>query len=53
MCCVDSRRQLHSAGILADGRVVVLLGDFATGTTWAQAQAALDAATVAVESGTA
>jgi beta-lactamase class A len=53
MCCVDSRRQLHSAGVLADGRVVVLLGDFASGTTWSQAQAALDAAAAAVVAGTA
>ncbi|PZA18879.1 LppW family protein, partial [Modestobacter versicolor] len=42
MCCVDSRRQLHSAGVLADGRVVVLLGDFPSGTGWAEARAALD-----------
>jgi len=53
MCCVDSRRQLHSAGVLADGRVVVLLGDFPTGTSWAGAQAALDAAARAVVTATA
>ena len=53
MCCVDSRRQLHSAGVLADGRVVVLLGDFPVGTSWAQAQAALDQAAQAVVTGTA
>jgi hypothetical protein len=52
MCCVDSARQLHSAGVLSDGRVVVLLGDFPTGTSWAEAQAALDQAAAAVVSGT-
>ena len=52
MCCVDATRQLHSAGVLADGRVVVLLGDFPSSTTWAEAQAALDAAAAAVVSGT-
>ena len=53
MCCVDSRRQLHSAGVLADGRVVVLLGAFPTSTSWAQAQEALDAAAEAVVTATA
>nr|WP_275586434.1 serine hydrolase [Geodermatophilus normandii] len=48
MCCVDGRRQLHSAGVLPDGRVVVLLGDFPTSTSWARARSALDAAAVAV-----
>lgn len=52
MCCVDSTRQLHSVGVLADGRVVVLLGDFPAGTTWGQARAALDAAAQAVVTGT-
>ncbi|NEN51458.1 serine hydrolase [Modestobacter muralis] len=27
MCCVADRRQLHSAGVLPDGRVVVVLAD--------------------------
>ena len=53
MCCVDSRRQLHSAGVLADGRVVVLLGDFPTSTGWAEARAAIDAAARAVVTATA
>ncbi|WP_448628388.1 LppW family protein [Geodermatophilus sp. URMC 64] len=53
MCCVGGRRQLHSAGVLADGRVVVLLGDFPAGTSWRAAAAALDAAAAAVVSGTA
>jgi hypothetical protein len=52
MCCIDSRRQLHSAGVLADGRVVVLLGDFPTSTSWGRARAALDAAAQVVVSGT-
>ena len=51
MCCVDGARQLHSAGVLADGRVVVLLGQFPRATTWAQASAALDAAAAAVLAG--
>jgi hypothetical protein len=52
MCCIDARRQLHSAGVLADGRVVVLLGNFPTSTSWARARAALDAAAAAVVAGT-
>jgi hypothetical protein len=52
MCCVAARRQLHSAGVLADGRVAVLLGDFPTSTSWARARSALDAAAAAVVSGT-
>jgi hypothetical protein len=41
MCCLEGRRELHSTGVLTDGRVVVLLGEFPEGTTWAQAQQAL------------
>jgi hypothetical protein len=52
MCCVDGRRQLHSVGILADGRVVVLLGDFPSSTSWARAATALDEAATAVVTGT-
>ncbi|MCZ2839003.1 serine hydrolase [Modestobacter sp. VKM Ac-2985] len=52
MCCVDSRRQLHSVGVLADGRVAVLLGDFPTSTSWSQARAALDNAAQSVVAGT-
>jgi hypothetical protein len=52
MCCIGARRQLHSAGVLADGRVVVLLGDFPVGTSWSRARAALDGAAEAVVSGT-
>jgi hypothetical protein len=51
MCCVGDGRQLHSAGILADGRVVVLLGQFPRSTPWAQASAALDAAAATVVAG--
>lgn len=52
MCCVDGVRELHSAGVLVDGRVVVLLGRFPEGTTWAQAQTALtDTAELVVEGG--
>ncbi|MGY1602197.1 LppW family protein [Geodermatophilus sp. SYSU D00815] len=53
MCCVGGRRQLHSAGLLPDGRAVVLLGDFPAGTSWRAAAAALDAAAAAVVAGTA
>ena len=52
MCCVAATRQLHSAGVLPDGRVVVLLGDFPSSTGWAAAATALDAAAAAVVSGT-
>lgn len=48
MCCVDGRRQVHSAGVLPDGRVVVLLGDFPAATSWGRARGALDAAAGAV-----
>jgi hypothetical protein len=48
MCCVARRRQLHSAGTLADGRTVVLLGDFPLRTSWARARAALDEAAAVV-----
>lgn len=51
MCCVGGRRQLHSAGVLADGRVVVLMGDFPEATSWAQASTALDRAAAAVRVG--
>ena len=53
MCCVDDRRQLHSAGVLDDGRIVVLMGDFPASTSWAQAATALDAAATAARTGTA
>ncbi len=48
MCCVGSTRQLHSAGVLPGGQVVVLLGDFPATTSWARARAALDTAAAAV-----
>src|SRR3954447_4475356 len=52
MCCVDGRRQLHSAGVLADGRVVVVLGDVPAATTWARTAAAVDGATAVLVAGT-
>lgn len=52
MCCVGGRRQLHSAGVLGDGRVMVLMGDFPAATSWAQAASALDRAAAAVRAGT-
>jgi hypothetical protein len=48
MCCVDGVRQLHSAGVLSDGRVVVLLGEFPASTSWDSAVRALDDAGAAV-----
>jgi hypothetical protein len=51
MCCVDGRRQLHSAGVLGDGRVVVLMGDFPAATSWAQAADALARAADALRAG--
>jgi len=53
MCCIDDRRQLHSAGVLADGRIVVLLGDFPATVPWSAAVAALDDAAAAVVAGSA
>jgi beta-lactamase family protein len=48
MCCVGGTRQLHSAGVLPDGTVVVLLGDFPVATSWSRARTALDTAAAAV-----
>lgn len=44
MCCVAGTRQLHSVGILPDGTVVVLLGQFRETTSWATARGARDRA---------
>ena len=52
MCCVDGRRQLHSAGVLADGRVVVVLADLPVAASWARAATAVDGATAALLAGT-
>lgn len=51
MCCIGDRRQLHSAGVLDDGRIVVLLGDFPAATSWGQTATALDAAAGATRAG--
>jgi hypothetical protein len=51
MCCLDGARELHSTGVLTDGRVVVLLGEFPAGTSWSEAQAALTATAAAVLAG--
>jgi len=48
MCCISGQRQLHSAGVLADGTVVALLGQFPSSTSWAAARTALDRAAGAV-----
>jgi hypothetical protein len=53
MCCVDGRRQLHSAGVLADGRVVVVLGDAPSSTGWPALRRTLDGAAAALVAGTA
>ncbi|MBB3676893.1 serine hydrolase [Modestobacter versicolor] len=52
MCCVDGRRQLHSAGVLDDGRVVVVLGEGSAARPWSQVEAAVDGATAALVAGT-
>ena len=51
MCCVDGQRQLHSAGVLPDGTVVVLLGEFPEEVPWDTARAALDEAARGVVGG--
>jgi hypothetical protein len=52
MCCLDGRRYLHSAGVLQDGRAMVLLGVFPQSTSWDQAAAALDTASASGRAGT-
>jgi hypothetical protein len=41
-CCVGGWRDLHSAGVLPDGRVVVALGAFPVSTSYAQAARTID-----------
>ncbi|MGY1839839.1 MULTISPECIES: LppW family protein [unclassified Modestobacter] len=53
MCCVDGRRHLHSVGVLADGRIAVLLSEAPTSSTWAQLRRAVDDAAAALVAGTA
>ena len=53
MCCVDGYRQLHSVGVLADGRVVVLLAEAPGSSSWGQLAQAVDGATSALVAGTA
>jgi hypothetical protein len=53
MCCVAGRRHLHSAGVLPDGRVVVLLAEFPASASWATAARALDDAAAALVAATA
>ena len=52
MCCVDRRRQLHSAGVMADGRVVVVLGDASSAVSWPALRRTVDGAAVALLTGT-
>lgn len=52
MCCPDGRKHLHSAGVLADGRVAVLLGEFPGETPWPAATRALDDAAGALVAAT-
>ena len=52
MCCVADRRHLHSAGVLADGRVVVVLAELPEATTWPAAAAAVDGVAAALLAGT-
>ncbi|MGY5886027.1 serine hydrolase [Modestobacter lacusdianchii] len=53
MCCVAGQRHLHSAGVLGDGRVVVLLGEAASWVSWARVRQALDEAAAVLVAGTA
>ncbi len=53
MCCVGGLRHLHSAGVLPDGRVLVLLGEFPGDTSWATAATALDGAASGLAAATA
>ena len=53
MCCVDDRRQLHSAGVLADGRVVVVLVEAPSSTSWNALVQTVDASAAALVAGTA
>ncbi|SEO45501.1 hypothetical protein [Trujillonella endophytica] len=53
MCCVGGRRHLHSAGVLPDGRIVVVLGEFPRTTPWSAARPALDGAAAALVAATA
>jgi hypothetical protein len=52
MCCVGGRRHVHSAGVLGDGRVVVVLGELPTRVGWRGAAAVLDEVTAVLEAGT-
>lgn len=51
-CCPAGRRQLHSAGVLPDGRVVTLLAEAPQGTGYAELAAALDGAAAVLVEGT-
>jgi hypothetical protein len=53
MCCVDGRRHLHSAGVLADGRVVVVLAEAPSSTSWDALVQTVDATAAALVAGTA
>jgi hypothetical protein len=53
MCCVDDRRHLHSAGVLADGRVVVVLAEAPSSTSWDALVQTVDATAAALVAGTA
>ncbi|MGY1844910.1 serine hydrolase [Modestobacter sp. SYSU DS0875] len=50
-CCPADRRQLHSAGVLPDGRVVVLLAEAPRSSGYGQLRAALDDAAAALVAG--
>ncbi|WP_222192674.1 serine hydrolase [Modestobacter italicus] len=53
MCCVAGQRHLHSAGVLGDGRTVVLLGEAPSSVSWTRARRALDEAAAVLVAGTA
>ncbi|WP_369140896.1 serine hydrolase [Modestobacter versicolor] len=52
MCCVDGRRQLHSAGVLDDGRVVVVLAEASAARPWDVVGDVVDRATTVLVEGT-
>jgi hypothetical protein len=52
MCCVEGRRHLHSAGVLDDGRVVVVLAEASAARPFGTLAAAVDGAAAALVEGT-
>jgi hypothetical protein len=53
MCCVDDLRHLHSVGVLPDGRVVVVVAEAPTSTSWSVLTRSVDDTAAALVAGTA